>query len=87
MSESESNRKHSRIKKNLHMPETQIIRHHHLSLPVETTWIKSNYYCVSCGQREVWQCKDTNATPDYYLGYNAECLLCGCMMHCLDKVE
>lgn len=49
------------------------------------TWIKSDWYCMDCGQRDVWQRENEGA--DYYVGYSATCFGCDSYMEGLGKVR
>ena len=48
-------------------------------------WIRSDWYCMTCGVPNVWQRVD--AGDDYYHGHAATCFACGASMCCVDKVE
>lgn len=46
-------------------------------------WLKTPWYCPSCGQRDMWQASDDG--PDYYHDCSATCHSCDHTMCCVKK--
>lgn len=50
----------------------------------DVAWVKSDWFCPKCGQRDMWQ--EVSAGADYYHGYAVECKQCGYDMCCVQQV-
>jgi uncharacterized Zn finger protein len=53
-------------------------------------WIKSDWFCMECGERDVWQDAVgegwTNAGWDFYTQYAVHCFSCGHIMYNVEQV-
>lgn len=44
-------------------------------------WLKSPFYCVSCGKQDCWQ--NESGGDDYYTGSSVTCKSCGHQQSCM----
>jgi len=50
----------------------------------DAEWIKSDWYCMECGQQDVWQVIGSGS--DYYHDHEAQCHSCRALMCCVNEV-
>lgn len=48
----------------------------------DTPWVKTDYFCPSCGQAQVWR---ENDGGDYYVGETHHCVGCDSRFYLPDK--